>query len=78
GPAFQGSLQIVFGHFSRKALSLEEIGPLLGVRELSAPTNWVRAPGTPVCVTCVGLPVLDLYAVQATYEKYLDRTQESA
>ncbi|MGO8506416.1 ornithine cyclodeaminase, partial [Rhizobium leguminosarum] len=46
--------------------------------ELSAPTNWVRAPGTPVCVTCVGLPVLDLYAVQSTYEKYLARTQESA
>ncbi|QND37754.1 ornithine cyclodeaminase (plasmid) [Rhizobium leguminosarum bv. viciae] len=65
-------------HFSRKALSLEEIGPLLGVRELSAPTDWVREPGTPVCVTCVGLPMLDLYAVQATYEKYLARTQESA
>ncbi|TBZ41303.1 ornithine cyclodeaminase [Rhizobium leguminosarum] len=58
-------------YFSRRALSLEEIGPLLGVRELSAPADWIRQEGTPVCVTCVGLPMLDLYAAQAIYEKYL-------
>lgn len=63
-------------HFSRRALSLEEIGPLLGVRELSAPTDWVHQEGTPVCVTCVGLPMLDLYAAQAIYEKYLSLTNE--
>ncbi|CAN7750507.1 ornithine cyclodeaminase [Rhizobium sp. LjRoot258] len=61
-------------HFSRKGLLLEDIGSLLGVRELSAPTDWVHLSGTPVCVTCVGLPMLDLYAAQATYEKYLALT----
>ncbi len=61
-------------HFSRRGLSLEEVGPLLGLHDLTmigAPP--VRREG-PVCVTCVGLPMLDLYAAQATYEKYCRRS----
>ena len=58
-------------HFSRQGLSLEAVGPILGILELSAPGDWVLEPGEPVSITCVGLPMLDLYAVQAAYEKYL-------
>jgi alanine dehydrogenase len=58
-------------HFSRRTLSLEEIGPLIGIRELSAPVGFEVDSTAPVCVTCVGLPMLDLYVAQATYEKYL-------
>jgi alanine dehydrogenase len=58
-------------HFSKRTLSLEEIGPLIGIRELSAPIAFEIDPTAPVCVTCVGLPMLDLYVAQATYEKYL-------
>ncbi len=64
-------------YFSRRGLALDAIGPLLGIRELSASEDWKAMPGEPVCVTCVGLPMLDLYAVQATYEKYLGLCGES-
>jgi len=58
-------------HFSRQGLSLEAVGPVLGILELSAPADWMLEPGEPVSITCVGLPMLDLYAVEAAYEKYL-------
>jgi ornithine cyclodeaminase/alanine dehydrogenase-like protein (mu-crystallin family) len=57
-------------HFWRNGLSLETVGPLLGVHELSATQDWYSQPDGPVCITCVGLPMLDLYVAQATYEKY--------
>ncbi len=61
-------------HFSRRGLSLDEVGPLLGLHDLTmAGAPPARHKG-PVCVTCVGLPMLDLYAAQATYEKYCRRT----
>ena len=58
-------------HFKRKGLSLETVGPILGLRDMSASPDWYRDGETPVCITCVGLPMLDLYAAQATYRKYL-------
>lgn len=58
-------------HFWRNGLSLETVGPLLGIRELSASQDWYPQQAGPVCITCVGLPMLDLYVAQATYEKYL-------
>lgn len=61
-------------HFSRRGLSLEEIGPLVGVKELSVQESWDQTGDGPICVTCVGLPMLDLYAAQASYEKYLSLT----
>ncbi|MBB5536311.1 hypothetical protein [Rhizobium giardinii] len=57
-------------HFWRNGLSLETAGPLLGVHELSTTQDWYSKPDGPVCITCVGLPMLDLYVAQATYEKY--------
>lgn len=63
--------QSVSLYFSRKGLSLETTGPLLGIGELSAPTGWQDSRPGPVCVTCVGLPMLDLYAAEATWTKLL-------
>lgn len=62
-------------HFSRQGLSLEQIGRLVGIRELSSPGSWDVAKDHPTCVTCVGLPMLDLYVAQASYEKYLRCTK---
>ncbi len=58
-------------HFSRQGLSLEQIGRLIGVSELSSQADWDLGADRPICVTCVGLPMLDLYVAQASYEKYL-------
>lgn len=65
--------QSVSLYFSRRDLSLETAGPLLGIGELSAPTGWQDSRPGPVCVTCVGLPMLDLYVAEATWEKLLKR-----
>lgn len=60
-------------HFSTRGLSLEVAGPLLGIRALSSSDDWHADASGPTCVTCVGLPVLDLFVAQASYEKYRDR-----
>ncbi len=57
-------------HFSRRGLSLAEVGPLLGLQDLTTTGATAGRHEGPICVTCVGLPMLDLYAAQATYEKY--------
>lgn len=64
-------------HFSRQGMTLEEIGPLLGILELSGPEEWALDPQDPVSITCVGLPMLDLYTVQAVYEKYVKLSGEA-
>lgn len=56
-------------YFSRKGLSLETVGSLLGIDELSSPHQKGGPFPGPVCVTCVGLPMLDLYVAEATWEK---------
>jgi alanine dehydrogenase len=56
--------------FSRSGTTLETVGPHLGVLELSKSKDWQLEPGAPTAVTCVGLPMLDLYVVSALYEKY--------
>lgn len=60
--------------FSRAGSSLEALGPHLGILELSKTSNWRLQPGVPLSVTCVGLPVLDLYVVAALFQKYLTQT----
>lgn len=57
-------------HFSRNGLSLESIGPLIGIRSLSEPKEWYEPVDGPTCITCVGLGVLDLFVAEASYEKY--------
>ncbi|MCZ8158722.1 MAG: ornithine cyclodeaminase [Rhizobiaceae bacterium] len=57
--------------FSRAGTTLEALGPHLGILQLSKPEIWPREAGVPLSVTCVGLPMLDLYAAAAIYEKYL-------
>lgn len=61
--------QSVSLYFSRRGLSLETAGPLLGIGEFSAVAGWQHSRPGPVCVTCVGLPMLDLYVAEATWEK---------
>ena len=56
--------------FSKAGASLEALGPHLGILELSKTSEWDLQPGMPLSVTCVGLPVLDLYVVAALFRKY--------
>lgn len=56
--------------YSRAGTTLEALGPHLGILELSKAGDWQLSPDEPVSVTCVGLPMLDLYVVAAVYEKY--------
>ncbi len=56
--------------YSRAGTTLEALGPHLGILELSKTADWQLSPDEPVSVTCVGLPMLDLYVVAAVYEKY--------
>ncbi|NRP21822.1 Delta(1)-pyrroline-2-carboxylate reductase [Ensifer adhaerens] len=65
-------------YFSSKGLSLETIGPLLGVGELSSGTQFSSFQPGPVCITCVGLPMLDLYVAEMTWKKYCRALQDRA
>ena len=60
--------------FSRAGTTLEALGPHLGIVELSKTADWRLQAGAPLSVTCVGLPMLDLYVVAALFEKYCART----
>lgn len=57
--------------FSRAGTTLEALGPHLSILELSKTADWPLEPGAPISITCVGLPMLDLYVVEALYQKYL-------
>lgn len=59
-------------YFSRNATSLEVVGPLLGVLNMkdTAPLS-PAGPDRPTLVTCVGLPMLDLYAAAYVYDTWL-------
>jgi alanine dehydrogenase len=61
-------------YFSNRGSTLEMLGPLLGIQNLAdiAPRS-VPHPLEPVFVTCVGLPVLDLYLAQYVFENFLAR-----
>lgn len=69
GTVSRRNSQSIALHFSRRNLLLEQVGPLLGITDLASHLENPRPSGLPVCVTCVGLPMLDLYAAEATYEK---------
>lgn len=65
-------------YFSAKGLSLETIGPLLGVADLSSDITMEQLRPGPVCITCVGLPMLDLYVAEMTWNKYCEALQGRA
>lgn len=57
-------------YFKQHGTTLETAGPLLGVEDLAKAGGDVPA-GTPVHITCVGLPMLDLYVGAHVYETLL-------
>ncbi|KQS95567.1 hypothetical protein [Rhizobium sp. Leaf386] len=59
-------------YFSRGQSTLETLGPLLGVTNFSDLGDEVqKLPDEPLHITCVGLPMLDLYVAKYVYETYL-------
>jgi alanine dehydrogenase len=66
-------------YFKQHGTTLETAGPLLGVRNLATTSRGDVAAGTPVHITCVGLPMLDLYVGAHVYETLLmnDRSNSS-
>jgi ornithine cyclodeaminase/alanine dehydrogenase-like protein (mu-crystallin family) len=65
-------------YFSRGQGSLEALGPFLGIRNFSDLGGDVRKhPDEPLHVTCVGLPMLDLYVAKYVYETFLKTEPEA-
>jgi N-[(2S)-2-amino-2-carboxyethyl]-L-glutamate dehydrogenase len=58
-------------YFSRKGTTLEQIGPLLGIRSL-ADFDEPVPESSPIHITCVGLPMLDLYVGAHVYQALLE------
>lgn len=59
-------------YFARGQATLESVGPLLGVKNLSdIDDNFHKLPDEPLHITCVGLPMLDLYVAKYVYETFL-------
>ncbi|MCJ8521144.1 alanine dehydrogenase [Pseudorhizobium tarimense] len=57
-------------YFSRRGTTLEHMGPLLGIENLGT-FKGKRPVGAPTHITCVGLPMLDLYVGAYVYETLL-------
>ena len=56
-------------HFARCGTTLEQLAPLLGIRPITAAGDFSEiAKEQPVHITCVGLPMLDLYVAAHVYE----------
>lgn len=59
-------------YFSRQQGTLEALGPLLGITNYAALEDTVqKRADEPLHITCVGLPMLDLYVAKYVYETFL-------
>ncbi|MBG0511132.1 ornithine cyclodeaminase [Agrobacterium sp. MOPV5] len=66
-------------HFSRKGTTLEQLGSVLGIRPITAIMDPSEiGQEKPVHITCVGLPMLDLYVAAHVYETLSGITNDSA
>ncbi|MEI2298744.1 ornithine cyclodeaminase [Ensifer sp. MJa1] len=57
-------------HFSRKGTTLEQLGPVLGILNLKDFCDAGGGSEFPILITCVGLPMLDLYVAAHVYETW--------
>ncbi|OHV77208.1 hypothetical protein [Rhizobium sp. LCM 4573] len=57
-------------YFSRMGSTLEQVGPMLGVSNLADFRDASAASERPILITCVGLPMLDLYVAAQVYETW--------
>jgi alanine dehydrogenase len=56
-------------HFARRGTTLEQLAPLLGILPITAVGDPAGiGKEQPVHITCVGLPMLDLYVAAHVYE----------
>lgn len=58
-------------YFSRMGSTLEQLGPVLGVSNLKDFRGASGVSEGPILITCVGLPMLDLYVAAQVYENWL-------
>ncbi|TCU14730.1 ornithine cyclodeaminase [Rhizobium sullae] len=58
-------------YFSRMGATLEQLGPFLGVTDFIDVADRVDVADRPILITCVGLPMLDLYVAAHVYETWL-------
>lgn len=57
-------------YFSRMGSTLEQLGPVLGVSNLKDCCDASGVSERPILITCVGLPMLDLYVAAQVYENW--------
>ncbi|WP_087002106.1 hypothetical protein [Rhizobium sullae] len=58
-------------YFSRAGATLEQLGPFLGVTNFKDVADRGDVLDRPTLITCVGLPMLDLYVAAHVYETWL-------
>ncbi|MFA1676598.1 ornithine cyclodeaminase [Rhizobium mongolense] len=58
-------------YFSRMGATLEQLGPFLGITGFKDVAEVEDVPDRPILITCVGLPMLDLYVAAHVYETWL-------
>ncbi len=66
-------------YFAKGLATLETLGPLLGVTNFADLDSDVqKRSDEPIHITCVGLPMLDLYVAKYVYETFLRTDPETA
>ncbi|WP_175552128.1 ornithine cyclodeaminase [Pararhizobium antarcticum] len=66
-------------YFAKGLATLETLGPLLGVTNFADLDDDVqKRPDEPIHITCVGLPMLDLYVAKHVYETFLKAGPQTA
>ncbi|MDH4440775.1 MAG: ornithine cyclodeaminase [Rhizobium sp.] len=66
-------------YFANGLATLETLGPLLGVTNFADLDDAIqKRPDEPLHITCVGLPMLDLYVAKYVYETFLKTDPENA
>lgn len=62
-------------YFSRRSLTLETVGPSMGIRAMAQFLDEDTDKPGPTHLTCVGLPSLDLYISEHIYRRFQTRRQ---
>ncbi|WP_192937188.1 ornithine cyclodeaminase [Sinorhizobium meliloti] len=65
-------------YLSHKGSTLEQLGPVLGVINLKDYCDAGGISECPILITCVGLPMLDLYVAAHVYETWFSQGSDRA
>lgn len=64
-------------YFSQRGTTLEQVGPMVGIQNIAEFEGQIPSD-VPIHITCVGLPMLDLYVGAHVYEALLENEGRGA